>query len=145
MNITPVNWNPAREFGLVPGRLWGLADSFFRDSAGSKAWTPAVEVTEDEKSYVVHAELPDVKNEDVKVVVRDGVLTLKGERKSEKKSEGTKYLVSEFSYGSFSRSFSLPKDADADKVVAGYKNGVLTVTLPKKAEVQPKEIEVKVH
>ena len=104
-----------------------------------------MDVTEDESSYRIAAELPDVPSSDVKVVVRDGVLTLRGERKSERKTEGTKYHLVERSYGSCQRSFTLPKDANGEKVSAEYKNGVLVVTVPKREEVKPREIEVKVQ
>jgi len=140
------SYAPLREFSLFPGRFAGLADALFGETRSeSKAWTPAVNVTEDEHAYQIAAELPEVPSSDVKVVVRDGVLSLKGERKSEKKTEGTKFHLVERSYGSFQRSFTLPKDADGDKVSADFKDGVLKVTVPKREEVKPKEIEVKVR
>ncbi len=138
-------WNPFRDLGL-PRNLACLADSLFRESgATAKTWLPAVDVTEDEHAYAVKAEIPDVKSEDVKVVVKDGVLTLRGERRYEKKTESEKVHLLERSYGSFTRSFTLPKDANSEKVGADFKNGVLTVTIPKREEVKPKEIEVKVN
>lgn len=140
-------YNPLRELGLS-GRLINLADALFRDTAGTgetRTWSPPVNICEDEQGYHMTAELADVPAADVKVVVRDGVLTVKGERKFERKSENTRYHLVERSYGSFSRSFTLPKDADGDRVSAQFANGVLNVTVPKRVEVQPREIEVKVN
>ncbi len=138
--------SPLRDFGFLPGRLYNLADALFGESTATpKSWTPAVNVTEDEHAYRISAELPEVPGNDVKVVVRDGVLTVKGERKAETKTEGTKYHLVERTYGSFQRSFSLPKDANGEKVSAEFKNGVLLITLPKREEVKPREIEVKVN
>jgi HSP20 family protein len=141
------SYSPVRDFDLFPARLSSLADLFFGGNKNPEAqsWTPAVNVTEDEDGYHISAEIPDVPSGDVKVVVRDGVLTLRGERKDEKKSDGTKYHLIERSYGSFQRSFTLPKDANGEKVSAEFKNGVLLVTVPKREEVKPREIEVKVQ
>lgn len=138
-------YTPRRDFGF--GRLYSLADAIFGGdtcAAAAKSWAPAVNVSEDADNYRISAELPDVTAEDVKVVVREGVLTLKGERKAEAKAEGVKYHLVERSHGSFQRSFTLPKDANGEKVSAEFKNGVLLVTVPKREEVKPREIEVKV-
>ncbi|RFC52124.1 MAG: HSP20 family protein [Verrucomicrobia bacterium] len=138
-------YHPLRELG-IPSRLLTIADALLRDNHGeNRNWTPSVNIFEDESGYHVSAELPDVPPSDVKVTVRDGVLTLKGERKLEKKSDTTRYHLVERSYGQFSRSFTLPKDSDGDRVAAEFKNGVLTVSVPKRIEIQPREIEVKVN
>ena len=138
--------SPVREFGFLPGRFSSLAEALFGESqSGAKSWTPAVNVSEDEHAYRIAADLPDVPSSDVKVVVRDGVLTLRGERGSEKKTEGTKYHLVERTTGSFQRSFALPKDANGDHVTAEFKNGVLHITVPKREEVKPREVEVKVQ
>lgn len=137
--------SPLRDFGFLPGRFQNLAEALFGDApAAAKSWSPAVNVSEDEGAYRISADLPEVPGSDVKVVVRDGVLTLKGERKAETKTEGTKFHLVERSYGSFQRSFTLPKDANGEKVSAEFKNGVLLVTVPKREEVKPREIEVQV-
>lgn len=139
-------YTPFRDLGLFPGRLLNLAETLFGENpAEAKVWTPAVNVAEDANAYHIAAELPEVNSSDVKVVVREGVLTLKGERKLEKKTEDKKYHLVERSYGSFQRSFTLPKDADGERVSAEFKNGVLTVTVPKREEVKPREIEVRVQ
>lgn len=107
-------------------------------------WTPLVDITEDEKEYLIKAELPEVKKEDVKVTVEDGVLTITGERKFEKEEKDKKYHRIERAYGSFMRSFTLPDTAAGDKVSAEFKDGVLKVHLPKSPEAKPKSIDVKV-
>ena len=136
--------SPLREFSLFPSRLSSLAEALFGDAPAVRNWVPPVNVTEDENSYRVAAELPDVAAADVKVVMRDGVLTIRGERKQETKSEGVKYHLVERSHGTFQRSFTLPKDANGEKVAAEFRNGVLHVTIPKHEEVKPREIEIKV-
>ena len=107
-------------------------------------WAPLVDITEDDKEYLIKAEVPEVKKEDVKVSVQDDVLTIAGERKFEKEEKDKKYHRVERAYGSFYRSFTLPDDANAQKVVAEFKEGVLKVRLPKTEKAKPKSIEVKV-
>jgi len=107
-------------------------------------WAPAVDISEDDKEYVIKAELPEIKREDVKVKVENGVLTLAGARKLEKEEKGKRYHRIERAYGSFTRSFSLPDDADGDKVTANFKDGVLRVQVQKSEKARPRAIEVKV-
>ena len=107
-------------------------------------WAPLVDISEDDKEYVIKAEIPEMKKEDIKLNVNDDVLTITGERKHEKEEMNKRYHRVERSYGSFMRSFSLPEDADGTKVAAEYKDGVLKVHLPKSAKAKPKAIEVKV-
>lgn len=142
-------WNPFRELEEMQNRL----SSFFgrtplrglgEESMTVSEWTPLVDITEDDKEYLIKAELPEVKKEDVKVTVEDGVLTITGERKFEKEEKGKKYHRIERAYGSFMRSFTLPEAAAGDKVSAEFKDGVLKVHLPKSPEAKPKSIDVKV-
>jgi HSP20 family protein len=107
-------------------------------------WTPAVDIEENEKEYLVKAELPEIKREDVKVTVENGVLTLQGERKQEKEEKGKRFHKIERSYGTFLRTFAVPVDADDTKVAADFKDGILRVHLPKTEKPRPKAIEVKV-
>jgi HSP20 family protein len=107
-------------------------------------WTPSVDISETEGEYQIKAEIPDVKKEDVKVTLEDGVLTIQGERKYEKEEKGKKYHRIERSYGSFVRTFSLPDVIDEEKVKAEFKDGVLNLHLPKSEKAKPKAIEVKV-
>jgi len=121
--------------GLEPmweaGMSWGAA--------------PAVDVVEKDKAYQITAELPGIDEKHVELTVSDGMLSIKGEKTEEKEEKQQGYYLSERQYGSFQRSFALPEDVEADKIDASFKNGVLTVTLPKKAEaVKPeKKIAVK--
>ena len=107
-------------------------------------WSPLVDITEDDKEYLIKADLPEVKKEDVKLTVQDDVMSISGERKYEKEEKGKKYHRVERAYGSFMRSFTLPEDADGNKVSAEYKDGVLKVHLPKSEKAKPKSIEVRV-
>ena len=107
-------------------------------------WAPPVDVQETDKEYLIKAELPEVKKEDVKVDVLDGVLTIEGERTQEKEEKGKKFHKVERSYGKFVRQFALPTEVDAAKVQAEFKDGMLNVHLPKTAVAKPKAIEVKV-
>jgi len=107
-------------------------------------WTPSVDISETDGEYQIKAEIPDVKKEDVKVTLEDGVLTIQGERKHEKEEKGKKYHRIERSYGSFVRTFSLPDVIDEEKVKAEFKEGVLNLTLPKSEKAKPKAIDVKV-
>jgi len=107
-------------------------------------WSPLVDIEESEKEYLIKAEIPEMKKEDVKIAVQDDILSISGERKSEKEEKGKKYHRVERSYGSFLRSFTLPDDADGTKITAEYKDGVLRLHLPKSEQAKPKAIEVKV-
>ena len=128
-----------RVFGRTP-ELAGNGD----EPITERLWEPLTDITEDDKEYVVKVELPEMKKEDVKVTVENGTLRISGERKAEKEEKTKKYHRIERSYGSFLRAFTLPDGADGTKVNADYKDGVLTVRLPKSPEAKPKAIEVKV-
>ena len=107
-------------------------------------WSPSVDIVEDEKEILVKAELPEMKKEDVKVTVDQGVLTISGERKLEKEEKNKKYHRIESSYGSFLRSFTLPVAVLAEKVSAEFKDGMLKVHLPKDMSAGAKSVEIKV-
>jgi HSP20 family protein len=107
-------------------------------------WAPLVDISEDNNEYLIKAELPDVKKEDVKITMEDGMLTIAGDRKFEKEENGKKYHRVERAYGSFGRSFSLPDDASPAKVTADFKNGVLKVHLAKNEKARPQQVEVSV-
>lgn len=145
-----VRWDPFRELEEVSDRLNRMfARPATRSSNGKETmivadWTPSVDISETEGEYQIKAEIPDVKKEDVKVTLEDGVLTIQGERKHEKEEKGTKYHRIERSYGSFVRTFSLPDVIDDDKVKAEFKDGILNLHLPKSEKAKPKAIEVKV-
>jgi HSP20 family protein len=142
-------WNPFRELEDIQNRLVSLFGRTPMRGLGEEAmtvseWTPLVDIAEDDKEYLVKAELPEVKKEDVKVTVENGVLTIIGERKFEKEEKGKKYHRVERAYGSFMRSFTLPEGAAGEKITAEFKDGVLQVHLAKSAEAKPKSIDVKV-
>jgi len=107
-------------------------------------WSPLVDISEDDKEYLIKAELPEVKREDVKVTAEAGTLTIMGERKFEKEEKSRKYHRVERAYGSFGRSFSLPDDASPGKVSAEFRDGMLTVHLIKDEKAKPQQVEVKV-
>ena len=107
-------------------------------------WSPLVDISEDDKEYLIKAELPEVKKEDVKVTAEAGTLTIMGERRFEKEEKGKRYHRVERAYGTFGRSFSLPDDASPAKVSAEFKDGVLTVHLVKDEKAKPQQVEVKV-
>ena len=108
------------------------------------ATTPAVDIVEDDKAVTLTAELPGMKEEDIEVVVRDNVLCVKGEKKSETEEEKENFYLAERHYGAFKRTFRLPETADADKIEAAYEDGLLTVTVPKKAQAVKTEKKIKV-
>jgi HSP20 family protein len=144
-------WEPFREMEDFRNRLSTLFGRPLRRTNGHGGdeitladWMPLADITEDEKEYLIKAELPEVKKEDVKVIVENGVLTVSGERKFEKEEKKKKYHRVERGYGTFMRGFTLPGDADANKVKAEFKNGLLTVHLPKSEHAKPKQIEVNV-
>jgi HSP20 family protein len=107
-------------------------------------WTPALDVFEDKDNLVVKAELPGMKKEDIEISLHDGSLSVSGERKSESRSESPEFHRSERFFGRFQRTVSLPTPVNAEKVKAQYKDGILTVTLPKTEEAKPKQIDVSV-
>lgn len=137
------------------GRLSNLRDEldrlfevplaeFARGSRLLSGWTPALDVFEDKDSLIVKAELPGMKKDEIEVSLHDGALSISGERKNESKFEDAEVYRSERFLGRFQRSVSLPTPVAADKVTAQYKDGILTITLPKTEEAKPKQIDVKV-
>jgi len=144
-------WDPFRELDELQSRLSTLfgRSPVRKDGGKDEAmtvaeWAPLVDIVENEHEYLIKAELPEVKKEEVKVTVQDGVLSLSGERKFVKEEKDKKYHRVERAYGTFVRSFSLPEDADEDKVAADFKDGVLQVHLPKSEKARPKNIEVQI-
>jgi HSP20 family protein len=146
-----VRWlDPFRDLSSIQERMNQIFEDALARSRGreeglrSGMWTPAVDIYENNESVVVKAELPGVEKDQISVEVKDGILSLRGERKFEKEVKEESYHRIERSYGSFQRSFSLPVSVDQEKVTAQFKNGVLEVTLPKKEQAKPKQIQVNV-
>ena len=136
-------WNPIHEMDeLFHNRLASVLGG---EGAQSVAWSPVVDIEETELNYLIRAELPGLSKKKVKVVVEDGVLTLSGERDLERKVEGKTFHHIERSHGTFTRSFTLPENADAESVSANYKEGLLEIRVVKCEEAQPKSIEVRVE
>jgi HSP20 family protein len=144
-------WNPLRDLDDLQHRL----SSFFRhtpigngreaeDKPVMAQWCPVVDILEDDREYIIKAELPEMKKEDVKVSVTDRVLSISGERQQQREEKGKRQHRMERSYGSFFRSFTLPEAADEQKIDASYHEGVLTIHLPKNPQMEPKALEVPV-
>lgn len=148
------NWDPFREFQELSQRLNRFFEPRYALSGNDTDtpeqaltvfdWAPLVNISETDKAYVVKADLPDVKKEDVKVTHDKGVLTLSGERRQEKREENEKFHRVESSYGKFLRRFSLPEDAQIESIEAAFKDGALTVTIPKAAPKALAAREIKV-
>ena len=137
-------WTPFRELFGPSWRLPRFFDEMF-PARGAQAgrWSPAVDIAEDDQRYVITAELPGAGKDDVHVEVHDNVMTIRGEKRSERQEKKEQSRWVERSYGSFSRSFTLPANASADRVNASFKDGVLTVELPKVEAAKPKVVPVR--
>jgi HSP20 family protein len=133
-----------RGFGFPTLRRVFEPEPFWRESAFGVS-VPAVDVAEDDKAYHITAELPGISEKDIEVNLSGDILTISGEKREEREEKDKSYHFSERRYGSFRRSFAIPQGVDRDKIEASFKNGVLTLTLPKTAEAmqQQKKIEVK--
>jgi HSP20 family protein len=141
--MTLVRWDPVRELASMEVDRLNQMFADFYGQPYSRSWVPAVDVFESEgHEFVIKAELPDMKREDIAVTFDSGTLTLKGERKSEHETSKDRFHRIERQYGSFSRSFTLPATVDASRIAATYKDGVLTIRLPQREEAKPKQIEV---
>ncbi len=116
-----------------------------RDYYDEDRLSPSVDVYEKSDKYVINAEIPGLSKEEIKIDVKDGALTISGEKKYEEKKEDENYIRVERRYGKFERRFNLPENVNVESVSANYKNGVLEVSLPKKEEAKPKQIDVKVN
>jgi HSP20 family protein len=146
-----VRWlDPFRDLSAIQERMNQIFEDALARSRGREEglrtgmWTPAVDIYENSDFVVVKAELPGVEKNRISVEVKDGILSLRGERKFEKEVKEESYHRIERSYGSFQRSFSLPVSVDQDQVTARFENGVLEVKLPKKEKAKPKQIQVDV-
>lgn len=143
-------WDPMRDLSSIQEKMNQLFEDTFsrtrgRDEAlGKGMWTPAVDIFETEDAVVVKAEIPGVERDQIAVEIKDGILTLHGERKFEKEVKEENYHRIERAYGTFHRSFSLPSSVEQDKISAKFNEGVLEVTLPKKERAKPKQIKVDV-
>ena len=135
-------WNAVDQLRKEMDRLFDTGASQGNSNVVTSDWSPAVDVKETDQGFVIIADIPGVDPKDIEVHMENGILTIKGQRESEKKEEREGYKRIERSYGSFYRRFSLPDTANADKINAKSKNGVLEVTIPKHDKVQPRKIAV---
>lgn len=140
-----MRFNPETEDFPAGLRLFQDSLSRLFSEPASRPWSPPVDIYETENELVLKADLPEIDPKNVGIQLENGTLTLKGERKFEEQNNKRGFHRIERSYGSFVRAFSLPESVDSDKVKADYKNGVLTVTLPKKEVAKPKTINVEVN
>jgi HSP20 family protein len=138
-----IRWNPYRNLVSLPREINRFFNDFGLDVWNTDTvWSPAVDITETENGYEVKAEIPGMKKDEIKINYEDDMLTLSGERNHEKEEKNKNYHRIERHYGKFQRSFYLPKHVKADVIKANYKNGVLTVNIPKSEEAKPKEIAI---
>jgi HSP20 family protein len=139
----------------MPARIWPETPSLFEEfmndpffasfSRPTDNWAPAVDILEKDGNLLLRAELPGVNEKDIELKIEGNILLLKGEKKREHKEERNNYHRMESFYGSFTRSFTIPDSVDRDHIKADYKNGILTVTIPQKPEVRPREIPVQTN
>jgi HSP20 family protein len=143
-----IRWNPWKEMVSLRDRMNMLFnDTLFRpepreDDVAMGLWYPSVDMFDKEDKIVIKAELPGLEKKDISVELKNGVLTLKGERKYDNEVKEENFYRRELSYGRFIRSFTLPAEVDADKITAEFKNGLLTVEVPKSEAHKPKQIAV---
>jgi HSP20 family protein len=149
---TLIRWNQLREMDEAQNRLNQFLGGFPNRLGSGEThsltvvdWSPDVDISQDDREYLLKADLPEMKKEDVKVTVEDGILCVSGERKSEKEDQKRKLHRVERSFGNFRRSFTLPEDTDSTKVTADFRDGVLKVHLPTTTIAKTKAVEVKVH
>lgn len=146
---TLMRWNPFRELEEMTDQLNRMyarpaAKTNGKESPAVADWAPTVDISETDGEYVIKAELPEVKKDDVTVTLEDGTLIIRGERRREQDEKTTKYHRVERSYGSFVRSFHLPDQVDENGVKAEYKDGMLNLRIPKSEKAKPRAIEIKV-
>jgi HSP20 family protein len=152
MNKLISTWNPLREMEEAQNRFNPFFSRGFPNRIGSGEihslavadWSPEVDISEDDHGYLLKADLPEMKKDDVKVTVEDGVLSFSGERKPEKEDRKKKFHRTERCFGTFRRTFTLPEDADSTKVTAEFRDGVLKVHLPTTTTAKSKATQVKV-
>jgi HSP20 family protein len=146
-------WNPLREMDEAQNRFNPFFLAGFPNRMGSGPeihslavadWSPEVDISEDDQGYLLKADLPEMKKDDVRVTVEDGILSVSGERKCQKEDQKKKFHRIERSFGTFRRSFTLPEDADSTKVTAEFRDGVLKVHLPTTPVARSKATQVKV-
>jgi len=150
MNMSIVKYDPFRELRSLQDEMTRLFSGVMpanlnREEMTHGAWAPSVDIYEDKDRLILEAELPGMNREDFDISVENNVITLRGERRFEKKTDGDNYHRVERAYGSFTRSFTLPQTVTADGATADFENGVLRVSLPKREETKARKIEITGH
>jgi HSP20 family protein len=146
--MTIVRWEPLRELSSLQGEMNRLFNTVFdQPSAGGngdtlRRWMPAMDLAETDEHFVLRADLPGMAEDDLKIELEDGTLTISGERKAEHEARNEGFYRVERAFGTFSRSLTLPKGVDADAVTANFDRGVLEVRIPKPEERKPRRIEI---
>ncbi|MEW5900375.1 MAG: Hsp20/alpha crystallin family protein [Acidobacteriota bacterium] len=142
-----IRWDPFRDIVSLREKMNRLFEDVVTQRGEDKdlissAWAPAVDIYEDESQLVLTAEVPGIEEKDIEIKIEDNTLSLHGERKMEKETKEENYHRIERSYGSFSRSFTLPNYVDQDNIRAEHENGVLKITMPKKPELKPRKVKI---
>lgn len=147
-----VRWRPMRDMLSIQDEMNRLFDRFFirspweeQEGLDAANWYPSMDISENNNEFVVSAELPGLRKEDIHITYTNGTLKIEGERKKDKEEKDTNFHRVERVYGKFCRTFQLPSQIKNDKISADFKDGILKINLPKADEVKPKEIEVKVN
>lgn len=147
--MTTVRWTANPEMKNLQSQINRILEPFARVAFGdedlvSGTWVPPVDVAEAQDKILVRAEVPGMRQEDISIEFENGLLTLRGERKLEK-NDGVTWHRVERTYGNFSRSFTLPRTVDAERITANYRDGILEITVPKREEAKPKQIKIAVQ
>ena len=149
--MTLVRWRPMRDMVGIQEEVNTIFDRFFGrniwddgESIDTQNWYPRVDISENDDEFIVQTELPGLKRDDVQITFDNGALKIEGERKQEKTDKNINYHRVERAYGKFSRVFQVPSQIQANKISADFKDGLLSITLPKAEEVKPKSIDVKI-
>ena len=142
-----IRWDPFRDLVTLREKMNRLFEEAFTSRGEEKdlvasTWTPSVDIYETENALILTAELPSLEEKDIEIKIEDNTLTLKGERNLEKETKEENYHRIERSYGSFYRSFTLPRNIDQDKIHAESGTGILKITMPKKPELKPKKVKI---
>ena len=142
-----IRWDSFKDMITLREKMNRLFEDYYPARTQEKdmmtsTWAPSVDIYESENELVLTAELPGIKEEDIEIKLEDNTLSIKGDRKFEKATKEENYHRIERSYGSFYRSFTLPRNIDQDKIRAESENGILKVTMPKKAELKPKKVKI---
>jgi HSP20 family protein len=144
--VTIVRWEPLREVSSLQTEMNRLFNTMFESptvgNGGTRRWSPAMDLLETEDHFVLRADLPGMREEDVAIELEDNVLTVSGERKADHEENGEGFYRVERAFGSFSRSLTLPRGVDAEAVNAGFTNGVLEVRIPKPEQRKPRKIAI---